>query len=115
MSEPSLQNRLEQIQESIAAIESYIGLIQSPEDFLTGQGVMIFDAIVMRLQVLGENIKTLYKRKPEMFIDIEKEVISIIRFRDLISHHYEKLDNEIVFEIATAYLPILRKKIELLN
>ncbi len=97
MSELNLKDRLEQIRESIGAIEAYVQLIETADDFYDGQGAMIFDAIVMRLQVLGENFKALYKLKPEMFFDIEREVISIMRFRDMISHHYEKLDNEIIF------------------
>jgi len=31
----------------------------------------------------------------------------IIRFRDFISHHYEMLDFEIVYEICKDYLPAL--------
>ncbi len=70
----------------------------------------------MRLQVLGENIKTINKKNPDLFNKIEEEVFLIIRFRDLISHHYEKLDTEIVFEIGTQYLPRLKQQIEeLLN
>jgi uncharacterized protein with HEPN domain len=37
----------------------------------------------------------------------EIEWNKIIRFRDFISHHYEMLDYEIVFEICEDYLPKL--------
>jgi uncharacterized protein YutE (UPF0331/DUF86 family) len=50
-----------------------------------------------------------------MFIDVEKEIISIIRFRDLISHHYEKLDTEIIFEICSEYVPRLERKMKILK
>lgn len=115
MSKLNLADRLELIQESIAAIESYFLPIKTANDFFIGQGAMIFDAIGMRLQVLGENVKVLYKRNPEMFIDVEKEIISIIRFRDLISHHYEKLDTEIIFEICSEYVPRLERKMKILK
>ena len=36
----------------------------------------------------------------------------IIRFKDFISHHYEKLDTNIVFETCKNDLPILKQKIQ---
>ena len=36
----------------------------------------------------------------------------IIRFRDFISHHYEMLDYEIVYEIGKIYLPQLESAIK---
>lgn len=89
MPEQSVTEKLELIRENISVIESYVKPIQEVNDFYIGHGAMIFDAILMRLQVLGENIKSLYKLNPVLFEDIENEVISIIRLRDLISHHYE--------------------------
>jgi uncharacterized protein with HEPN domain len=94
----------------------FLAPIRIANDFNSQKGEMIFDAVLMRLQVLGENIKKLLKENREMFLGIEEEVTSIIRLRDLISHHYEKLDTEIVFEICTDYLPPLKLQIErLLN
>lgn len=114
MPEQTVTEKLEIILENISVIESYMESIQAVNDFYKGNGAMIFDAILMRLQVLGENIKSLYKLNPLLLTDIEDEVISIIRFRDLISHHYEKLDTDIVYEICTQYIPLLYKKIKVL-
>lgn len=106
----NLADRLELIQEFISAIRSYFLTIETANDFNIGQGAMIFDAIVMRLQFLGENIKVLYRIVPERLFDVEKEVISIIRFRDIISHHYEKLDTEIILRYAVSIFPVLQEK-----
>lgn len=37
--------------------------------------------------------------------------VSIIRFRDFIAHHYEKTDNEIIYDICTEHLKYLKQKI----
>jgi uncharacterized protein with HEPN domain len=112
MLEQWAMDRLELIEETLDVIEAYQKHIKAAEDFYTEQGSIIYDAIVMRLQVLGENIKTIYKSTPGLFSNVDTEVISIIRFRDLISHHYEKLDTEVVYDICTQYVPILRLQIK---
>ncbi|MGK2864604.1 MAG: HepT-like ribonuclease domain-containing protein [Chitinophagaceae bacterium] len=39
--------------------------------------------------------------------DIHADVEKIIKFRDFISHHYEKLDRDIIFEICRDDIPEL--------
>lgn len=114
MHEQQIADKLELIQENIEMIKLYFQPIQAGKDFYIGQGKMIFDAILMRLQALGENVKALYTANSEIFADIENEVISIIRFRDIISHHYEKLDADVVYDICTEYLPLFDLKIKAL-
>ncbi len=73
---------------------------------------MYLDAIVMRLQTIGENVKKISKLQDYFFLnDLQYDVINIIRFRDLISHHYEKLDSDITFEIRRDEIPVLKEKI----
>ena len=112
MPEPFIIDRLQWIQESIQSIKKYFDSINSAKDFNSSLGAMAYDAVLMRLQVIGENIKTIDKHSPDPFNSIQYEVSSIIRFREIISHHYEKLDTEIVFEICTEHLPLLHAKIE---
>lgn len=52
----SISDKLGLIRENIAAIESYVQPIHAVNDFYVGPGAMIFDAILMRLQALGEKI-----------------------------------------------------------
>jgi uncharacterized protein with HEPN domain len=63
----------------------------------------------MRLQIIGENVKSLAKLSPdhlERFKDVEWQ--KIMRLRDLISHHYDALDHEIIFNICQIHIPTLR-------
>ena len=112
MPEPFIIDRLQWIQESVQSIKKYFKSINSAKDFNSSLGAMAYDAVLMRLQVNGENIKTIDKHSPDLFNSIQYEVSSIIRFREIISHHYEKLDTELVFEICTEHLPLLHAKIE---
>jgi uncharacterized protein with HEPN domain len=111
MYDQQIADKLELIQENIEMIRLYFQPIGAGKDFYIGQGKMIFDAILMRLQALGQNVKALYSSNSEIFTDFENEAISIIRFRDIISHHYEKLDTDIVYDICPEYLPLFDLKI----
>ncbi len=104
--------RLKSVYESIITIQLYITPIEKYEDFHEGNGQLTYDAVLMRLQVIGENIKAINKKNPDIIDVNTEEISSIIRFRDLISHHYEKLDTELVFDICTFYIPRLKQQIE---
>jgi uncharacterized protein with HEPN domain len=107
-------DKCELIIESIDSIESYSQSIKKVEDFKNNdQGFLLLDAIMMRLQVVGENIKKISKIDPTFFqINLQFDTNNIIRFRDFISHHYEKLDADIVFDICKKDIPALKDKIQ---
>lgn len=67
----------------------------------------------MRLQVIGESVKRLQRKAPsflDRYAGIEWEKIA--RFRDLVSHHYEHVDHEIIYDICQNHIPKLRDIIE---
>jgi uncharacterized protein with HEPN domain len=100
---------LETILEHINICNKRFSKIDIATDFVsTEYGKTLLDAIVTRLQAIGENVKNT-SRKHNLLQDNypEMEWNKIIRFRDFISHHYEMLDYEIVYEIGKNYLPKL--------
>ena len=113
MPESGLEDNLDVILESISLIEERFSRIETAEDFVcNSEGVLLLDAISMRLQVIGETVKKIDKGKPAQLhgygdIDWPK----IMRLRDLISHHYEMVDYEIVFDICQNHLPQLKEAI----
>jgi len=109
-------DKCELIEESIKYIELYTENIFSPDDFRKSEdNITRLDATMMRLQVIGENIKKIIKLQPEFFTSgLLFDTNNIIRFRDFISHHYEKLDTDIVFEICKNDIPVLKEKIQTL-
>jgi uncharacterized protein with HEPN domain len=105
---------LETILEHITVCNKRFTEINKPTDFVSSEyGKILLDAIVTRLQAIGENIKNNFQKNnflQDNYPDIEWS--KIIRFRDFISHHYEMLDYEIVYEIGKIYLPQLELAIK---
>ena len=108
-----IRDNLQMILESIALIEERSSKVSIADQFVTShEGVLLLDAVSMRLQVIGELIKkidkietSLFKRYPEM------EWSKIMKLRDIISHHYDMVDHEIVFDICKNHIPRLKSTI----
>lgn len=110
----TIKYTLEIILDHINVCEKRFSEIKESSDFInTEYGNTLLDAIVARLQAVGENIKRINKNYPHLeskYPEIEWQ--KIILFRDFISHHYEKLDYELIFDICKADLPKLKTVIE---
>lgn len=75
----------------------------------SADGVTLLDAISMRLQVVGESVRKLQKKDPSFLSAYSQiEWDKIARFRDLVSHHYEQVDHEIVYDICRVHIPNLK-------
>ena len=102
------------ILESIDLINKRFFAIEHPDDLVSNEnGVLILDAIAMRLQVIGELLKKIEKRD-QKFLQSHTDVnwINIMKLRDIISHHYEKVDHEIIFDICKNHIPKLKQTIQ---
>ncbi len=100
---------------SIELIEERFAFIKTRDDFIENHaGLEKLDAISMRLQSIGEAIKNLLKRDADILLaQNEKSYWSdIIKFREIISHHYIDIDSEIVFDICTDDLSDLKTSIQ---
>lgn len=85
------------------------------EDFLLSpNNVLIFDGCVMRLQIIGENIKKIDDETKNSLLQQYTEVPwkKIIGLRNIISHEYANVDEEIIFAIIKQSLPVLEKNIQ---
>jgi len=113
MHDDIIKDNLQIILEAIVLIENRFSTINSADDLVSSaNGVLILDAIAMRLQVIGEMLKkintidkSLFENNPEIEWD------KIMRLRDIVSHHYEKVDHEIIFDICKNHIPRLKSTI----
>ena len=114
MSEDEILEVLDFMLESISLVQVRFTDIGEAEDFVsTSDGVTLLDAISMRLQVIGESVKRIQKKDlPLLNRYAEIEWDKIARFRDLVSHHYDHVDHEIVYDICHNHIPRLRDVIE---
>ena len=113
MSNDEFADSLDWIAECVGLVGERFSKIRVPDDFvLTPEGITLLDAISMRLQVIGETVKQIQKTDPSFLpsypsIDWDK----IAKFRDLVSHHYEHIDHEIVYDICKTHIPKLAQVI----
>ena len=88
---------------SIELIEERFKSISQSDDFIDdSMGLEKLDAISMRLQSIGEAIKNILKRDSELLIGFADKGYwsDIVKFREVISHHYIDIDSEVVFDIC---------------
>lgn len=107
-------DRCEQIVESIDLIMQWSEPIQSPEDFLLSpERVLIFDGCVMRLQIIGENVKKIDEStNGELLIEYpEIPWRKVIALRNIISHEYANIDEDIIFAVVKKSLIPLKRAI----
>ena len=108
-----IQDTLEGILESIALSEARFEKVDTAEDFvLSAEGVVLLDSVSMRLQVIGELLKKIEKIDNSFFQKYPYlEWNKIMRLRDIISHHYDVIDHEIIFDICENHVPQLKATI----
>ena len=110
----TIKDRLEDILESIGLIEEWSQGMTELHDFMISPNrVMAFNACVMRLQVIGEHVGNLLK---EIGNELNAyETIpwnAIYGMRNIISHEYANIDEEIVVSVINEDLPKLKPVIE---
>ena len=110
MHEDEIVDCVDLMLESIKLIESRYLKIRLPGEFVqSANGITLLDAISMRLQVIGESVRKIQKMNPS-FLDPYSDIewVKIARFRDLVSHHYDQVDHEIVYDICKVHIPTLK-------
>ncbi len=105
---------LDMVLESIEIIKVRTNHIKKGDDFLTSpDNMFILDGVCMKLIFIGESIKNIDKRtQGTLFCNYPsipwKEVM---KQRDLIAHHYFRIDADSIFATIKEDLPILYQTI----
>ena len=98
---------LEDILLSIQRIQEYISdynFAQFKRDFKT------VDAVIRNFEIIGEASKNLPEKIKEKYKEIPWD--EMYRLRNRVTHEYFGIDYEIIWDIATNYLPENRESIE---
>lgn len=110
----TIRDRLEDILESIELIQEWSKGRTTVNDYMSSPtGVMAFNACVMRFQVIGEHVGKLLKdeSKPlDAFQDIPWH--AIYGLRNIISHEYANIDEDIIVSVVNDDLAPLKSAIE---
>lgn len=105
---------LQRVQQTIETIERRNQSIYSVQDYLLSEnGMEKLDAACMLIQTIGENIKTINEKTEGKLLVRYPEIPwkRVIRMRDYISHHYDGVDADVVFETVKNNLPPLLETI----
>lgn len=84
------------------------------DDYLMSEtGMEKLDAACMLIQTIGENVKVIdYKTKGELLSHYPQIPWKrVMGMRDYISHHYDGVDADVVFEVIKNNLPPLLETI----
>ena len=103
-------DKLEQIEESIAIIQQRIKGYQTVDDCLMSMlGMTVLDACILRIQVIGETIKSIDDKTKGNLFSLYPEIPwkKIIGLRNIISHEYANIDYDIIWSVISQHLPAL--------
>lgn len=108
---------LRKIEETIEKIERRNRSIHTVDDYLLSEaGMEKLDAACMLIQTIGENVKVVdYKTKGELLSRYPQIPWKrVMGMRDYISHHYDGVDADVVFEVIRHNLPPLLDAIKII-
>ena len=98
-------------------IQHILAAVKTVDDYIDGtsrvafvQNKMLSDAVVRQLEIIGEAARNLSEQCRDAHQDIEWG--QIIGMRNRLIHAYFQVDIELVWEIVTTDLPVLKGQVE---
>ena len=105
-----MQDYLINIEAALEDILGWTAHTRSADDFaLSAQGMILLNAVCMKLFVIGEEVKNLDRHSGGTLLPQYPSIkwAEVMRLRDKIAHHYFDIDIELVFVIVSDDLPPL--------
>ena len=97
--------------DSIHVIQSRTSQIKSANDFLlTPDNTFLLDGICMKLIFMGESVKTIDRLSAGKLFPLFPFIPwkEIMKLRDIIAHHYFKIDVDVIYSTIKEDLPLLQ-------
>lgn len=110
---------LRRVEESLDEIAAWTEHIASARDFVsTPDGMILLNAVCMKLLVVGEEVKALDRRTGGKLLSQYSEIPwkEVMGLRDIIAHHYFDVDAGEIFTVIRTDIPplleVIRRMIE---
>lgn len=97
---------IDDILEAIRKIEKYVKGLTFEE---LKENSLVVDGVVRNLEIVGEAVKNIPASVKQEYPDIEWKKISGLR--DVLAHEYFGVDLEVIWNIVTEKIPVLKKNI----
>lgn len=97
--------------DSIHVIQSRTSQIKSANDFLlTPDNTFLLDGICMKLIFMGESVKTIDRLSAGKLFPLFPSIPwkEIMKLREIIAHHYFKIDVDVIYSTIKEDLPPLQ-------
>jgi uncharacterized protein with HEPN domain len=115
----SLQN----IERVLQELMEWTSHIRSSDDFSAStEGIILLNAVCMRLFAVGEELKAIDKRTDKMLLSVYPDVDwrRAMKMRDIIGHHYFEINAGVIFDTLRDDIPpllavIRQMKIDIVN
>ncbi len=98
---------LENIEKAISEIEGFLADCSSFSDFQ--KSIKTKRATERNLEIIGEAMSRILKKYPDIEISNSRKIVDT---RNRIIHGYDSVSDEIIWLVATRYLPVLAKEVE---
>ncbi len=105
---PEVKSLLVDIQHAVAGIDLFTAG-RSRDDFKGD--LMLRRAVERQFEIIGEAMNRLRKIDP-LLTDRISEYRGIISFRNVLIHGYDKINDDVTWQIIEQRLPILRNEID---
>ncbi len=113
-----IQELIDSVLDSITIIKERTQNIKCADDFLlTPDKMFLLDGICMKLIFIGESIKSIDRLSEGSIFSLYPSIPwkSIMKMRDVIAHHYFKIDADVIYETVKNDLNPLQQTLELIK
>lgn len=97
----------EDISFSISRIEFHISSTKTFSEFK--KAFTVYDAVERRLAIIGEALWKIEKKDPDNLITDKRKIIGL---RHILTHDYDLISPEIIWNILLNNLPLLKSEVE---
>jgi uncharacterized protein with HEPN domain len=108
-------DELQSVKKLLQIVQEWTLHVNSTDDFLLSpNGVILLDAVCMKLLAIGEVIKAIDRRTNKQLFPLYPAIPwkDVMGIRDIIAHHYFEVEADVIFKTVKTGIPPLMTTIQ---